>query len=133
MRAIYKRILLTFCCSLLLLAARAQGPMENIVNAVRQNKIADVAKYFDNIVPITINNVQTAYSRSQAELVLKDFFTKNFPQDVTVISSGSPNSTSKFVISDLVTDNGVKYTLYILVKLKDNTDYYLQEIRINKK
>lgn len=114
-------------------AAQAQGPMENIVNDVRQNKIDDLARYFDNIVPITINNVQSTYSRTQAGLVLKDFFAKNVPLELTVISSGSPNATSKFAISDLTTENGVKYTLYILLKLKDNTDYYLQEIRINKK
>jgi len=134
MNRFYKRLLFTLLCSFSFWASQAQNQqlpiMEGIVNAIRQNRVEDMSKYFDIIVPITMNNVQATYSPAQAELVLKDFFSKNVPQDINVISSGSPNATSKFSISDLTTSSG-KYTLYILVKLKDNTTYMLQEIRLN--
>lgn len=90
-----------------------------------------MVKYFDNIVPITINNNQSIYSRNQAEVVLKDFFEKNIPKDFLIMDNGSPNNTSKFIIGNLVTPSGTKYNIYILMKLK-NTDYMLQEIKMNK-
>ncbi len=105
--------------------------MEDVVNAIKNNRIEDMSKYFDNIVPVTINNTQTIYSRNQAEVVLKDFFDKNIPKDFLILDNGSPNTTSKFIIGDLFTPSGTKYNVYILMKLKDN-NFFLQEIRINK-
>jgi hypothetical protein len=131
MRNFTKRLIFTVTCVLFLVSAKAQSQLEDVVNAIRSNKIADITKYYDNIVPITMNNVQNTYSRSQAEMVLKDFFTKNTPTDLTILNSGNPNSSSKFAIGDLNTPNG-KYSVYILFKLKDNSVYMLQEIRINK-
>jgi hypothetical protein len=125
---------LTVICIFFLVPAQAQqsqNQLEDIVNDIRSNKITDITKYYDNIVPITMNNAQSTYSRSQAEMVLKDFFTKNTPIDLTILNSGTPNPTSKFAIGDLNTSNG-KYSIYILLKTKDNTNYLLQELRLNK-
>jgi hypothetical protein len=89
-----------------------------------------MVKYFDNIVPITINNVQNVYSHNQAELVLRDFFDKNVPRDVTVMDNGSPTKTSKFLIGTFTTAQN-KYNLYLLMKMNSGV-YLLQEIRLNK-
>jgi hypothetical protein len=105
--------------------------MEDMVNAIRTNRVEDMVKYFDNFVPITINNNQSMFSHNQAEVVLKDFFEKNNPKDFVVMDNGSPNNTSKFAIGAFTTPSGIKYNVYILMKLKDNT-YMLQEIRLNK-
>ncbi len=125
------RLVLTIICVLFLVSAKAQSQLEDVVNDIRSNKITDLTKYYDNVVPITMNNAQSTYSRSQAEMVLKDFFTKNPPIDLSITNSGTPNPTSKFAIGDLSTSNG-KYNIYILLKTKDNTNYLLQEIRLNK-
>lgn len=128
-----KLILFVVSCTLVFFTASAQSrpPMEDVVNAIKNNRIEDLSKYFDNIVPVTINNTQTIYSRNQAEVVLKDFFDKNIPKDFLIMDNGSPNNTSKFIIGNLVTPSGAKYSVYILMKLKDN-NYLLQEIRLNK-
>jgi len=126
-----KRLFFTVTCIFFLVSAKAQSQLEDVVNDIKSNKISDISRYYDNIVPITMNNVQSTYSRSQAEMVLKDFFTRNPATDLTILNSGTPNNTSKFAIGDLNTPNG-KYSIYILFKLKDNSIYMLQEIRINK-
>lgn len=105
--------------------------MEDVVGAIKNNRIEDMSKYFDNIVPVTINNTQTIYSRNQAEVVLKDFFDKNLAKDFLIMDNGSPNATSKFIIGTLLTPAGTKYNVYILIKQKDS-NYYLQDIRLNK-
>jgi hypothetical protein len=115
-------------------SADAQGnraPIEEVVNAIRLNRVSDMVRYFDNFVPITINNNQSIYSHNQAELVLRDFFDKNNPRDFVVTDNGSPSGAAKFVIGYFTTPSGVKYNVYILLKLKDN-NFYLQEIRLNK-
>lgn len=131
MNNIFKKIFLTFTLVAFFIAGHAQSQLEDVVNGIRSNRVSDIVKYFDNIVPITINNVQNTYSRTQAEMVLKDFFSKNAPKDLVIMNSGSPNATSKFAIGDLTTSNG-KYSFYVLLKQKDNGEYLLQEIRINK-
>jgi len=131
MNNLYRSILLTFGFVFIFATANAQSQLEDVVNAIKSNRVTDMTKYFDNIVPITINNVQSTYSKTQAELVLKDFFSKNNPVDINILNSGAPTPTSKFAIGDLNTNTG-KYSLYILFKLKDNNTYLLQEIRLNK-
>ena len=129
-----KLILFVVSCTLTFFTVQAQtarSPMEDVVNAIKNNRIEDMSKYFDNIVPVTINNTQTIYSHNQAEVVLKDFFDKNLPKDFLIMDNGSPNNTTKFIIGSLITPSGTKYNVYILMKLKDN-NYLLQEIRLNK-
>lgn len=128
-----KNFILLVTCTFFLLTGYAQtrSPMEDVVNAIKNNRIEDMSKYFDNIVPVTINNNQTIYSRNQAEVVLKDFFDKNVPKDFLIMDNGSPNQTSKFIIGTLLTPSGSKYNVYILIKQKD-ANYYLQDIRLNK-
>ncbi|MDR3681310.1 MAG: DUF4783 domain-containing protein [Flavipsychrobacter sp.] len=131
MNKFYKSALLIFTFVAFFVSVQAQTQLEDVVNAIKSNRVSDMTKYFDNIVPITINNVQSTYSRTQAELVLKDFFGKNTPKDITILNSGAPTPSSKFAIGDLTTNTG-KYSIYILFKLKDNNNYLLQEIRLNK-
>lgn len=126
-----KKYYLFFYFILLAATAQAQSQLTDIVNAVRSNRVSDMKKYFDNTVPITINSRQSVYSRAQAEVVLKDFFHNNNPKELTIENSGSPDNTSQFVIGDFNTPNG-KYSLYILLKLKDRNNFMVQEIRMDK-
>jgi len=105
--------------------------LEDISNALKTNRLVDMVKYFDNFVPITINNVQSVYGHNQAEIVLQDFFEKNNPRDFTVMDNGSPNNTSKFMIGAFNTTPNGRYNVYILMKMKDNA-FMIQEIRLNK-
>jgi Domain of unknown function (DUF4783) len=133
MKNYLKRLLLLVSCTLMLFTVRAQSgatPIEDMVNAMKNSRVSDMAKYFDTFVPITINNNQTVYSHNQAEIVLRDFFEKNSPANFTATDNGSPDNTSKFVIGNFSTPQGVKYSVYILLKLKGN--FMIQDLRINK-
>jgi hypothetical protein len=126
-----KKIHLIFCFILLAATVQAQSQLDDIVNAVRSSRVSDIKKYFDNTVPITINSTQSIYSRSQAEIVLKDFFRDNNPKDLVIENSGSPDNTSQFAIGSFNTANG-KYNIYILLKMKGRSSYLVQEIRVDK-
>lgn len=123
------------CCSLAFFVVTAQNnshtPLEDVVNAIKNNRVSDLSRYFDNVVPITINNNLALYSQNQAVVVLRDFFEKNNPKDLVVMDNGSPNATSKFMIGHFVAPTGAKYSVYVLLKMKDH-NYILQELRLNK-
>lgn len=134
MKPYLKKLLLSISCLLAFNAGQAQStrtPLEDMVNAIRNDRVVDMVKFFDNFVPLTINNNQSIYSHNQAEVILKDFFDKNIPREFSVMDNGSPDQASKFIIGNLITMNGSRYNVYILMKLKDN-NYMLQDFRLNK-
>jgi hypothetical protein len=110
--------------------AKAQA-LEDVVTYLRNGNVGLLAKSFDNIVTITVSSNQSAYSKTQAEMVLKDFFGKNIVKDFVVMQSGTaPNNNSKYAIGKLTTTNG-NFQLYVLMKLKDGA-YLVQELRFEK-
>lgn len=133
MKKIFTRGLLIAGCVFASFMGFAQGrlPMEDVVNAIRNGRVEELTRYFDNFVPITLNNNQSIYSRNQAEAVLKDFLEKNPPRDFTVMDNGSPNASSKFMIGSLTSNGGTHFNVYVLMKLKETT-YLIQEVRFNK-
>lgn len=111
----------------------AQGsklPVEDVVWAFRNNKIQEITRNFDAYVPVSINNNASNYSRNQAEIVVKDFFEKNPVRDFNVMDTGTPTGNNRSMIATF-TSGGSRYTLYLLMKLKDN-GYVVREIRISK-
>lgn len=126
-----KRLLLVLCCFFVLQQTNAQAPVEEVSNAIKYGKAAEIVKHFDDVVPVTINNSQSTYSRTQAEMVLKDFFGRNNPSDMVILNNNSADNSSRFVVGEMKTAGGGKYSVYILFKLKDKV-YVIREIRFNK-
>jgi hypothetical protein len=134
MNKVFKKLVLLVSCTFLFFTVQAQNshsPLEDMANAIKNNHVSDIVKYFDSFVPITINGSQSVYSRNQAEVVLRDFFEKNPAKDFDVMDNGAADNTSKFMIAALTDTHGIKYSVYILMKLKDSK-YVLQELRFNK-
>ena len=131
MKRLFTKILLTGLFTLFVTFAKAQA-LDEVVNGVRNGNIAQISRYFDNVVVITIGNNQSTYSKTQGEMVLKDFFNKNVPRSFNLLQGGNApgNNTNKFAIGNLTTNNG-NYQVYVLLKLKDGS-YYLQEIRFER-
>ncbi len=128
-----KKIALLVNFTLVFFTVQAQNngsPLEDMVNALKNDRVAEMDKYFDSFVPITINNVQAIYSHNQANIVLKDFFEKNNPKDFTVMENGAPDNSSKFLIGYFTTPAGAKYNVYILMRLKGS--FYIQDFKLNK-
>jgi hypothetical protein len=111
-------------------AQRGRSPVNDIMTALRTNRVEELGRYFDSFVPVTINNNQGNYSRNQAELVLRDFFDRNPPKDFKVMDLGSPEGTSQYGIATFSTPSG-RYGVYVLTKMS-GSNAYIKEIRINK-
>ena len=78
MKNFYKRVLITILFAFALSASvQAQEPLQEVVQYIRGGNVTGMAKYFDKMVGVNINNNQASYSASQAEIILKDFLRIN--------------------------------------------------------
>ena len=133
MKKIYPILCLTVLMIIVpVLISMAQStPVSQINNAFRTGDVAGITRYMDNVVDVTMNNNQSTSSRTQAEMLLRDFFNKNEPKSFEAGHNGQNQQTNTFFsIGHLNTSNG-RYRVYILLK-QQGQNYLLQEIRIEK-
>jgi hypothetical protein len=100
--------------------------IDEVVAALKNGDAAQIAKHFDNTVEITMPDKSNNYSKNQAEIVLKDFFSTNGVKTFEVIHKGE-NSGSQYCIGTLVTKNG-SFRTTVFMKQKSDKQL-LQEIR----
>jgi hypothetical protein len=126
-----KRFLLLISTILVLASFTTPGNgINDIVSALKSGNASLVAKYFDNTVEITLPEKSNSYSRSQAELILRDFFTNNSIKGFSVIHQGE-NAGSQYCIGTLVTKSAAfRTTIYMKQKGDKQT---LQEIRFENR
>lgn len=87
-----------------------------VISAIKSGNSAEVAKYFDTTVNINLPEKSGSYSKTQAELVLRDFFNTNSVKNFEVIHK-SENSGSQYCIGTLTTNNGLfRTTIYMKQK-----------------
>jgi len=88
---------------------------DDAILAIKQGKVSDLIKLFDEKVSIKIINQEDVLSKAQAEANLKYFFekhpVKNFTN--THVSSGNPNV--QYLTGSLETTNG-KYRVSVLIR-----------------
>jgi Domain of unknown function (DUF4783) len=90
--------------------------IDEVIAALKTGNAADMARFFDNTVEINMPDKTNDYSKSQAELVLKDFFSSNPVKNFIVIHKGE-NSGSQYCIGTLVTRTS-NYRTTIFMKQK---------------
>jgi hypothetical protein len=118
---------------LAMVAVKATPPaniLESVAAAIQAGNAKQLAQYFDSNVDITVYNKEEMYSKTQAEMVVKDFFAKNSPASFKIIHKGASNQGSEYAIGTLVTSVG-SFRTYIYIKQK-GTSYFIQEIRFEK-
>ena len=127
-----KLLLLNILLFSLLVPGRAQGSVSDAIdNALRSGDASGISRYFGASVDITINNATSTYSRTQGELVLRDFFSRNAVHGFDIEHSGaSTGGGAVYTIGLLNTGNG-KYKVYLALRQKDG-GYVLKEIRFEK-
>ena len=104
--------------------------MDEVINALKSGNTAQIARFFDNTVEITMPGKSSSFSKSQAELVLKDFFNNNPVKGFEVMHKGD-NAGSQFCIGNLDTKNG-SYRTTLFMKQKGDKQL-LQEIRFESR
>ena len=122
--------LLSLTCLLLFSSFTYRVGIDDIIAAMKTGNASQVAKFFDNNVEISMPDKSNSYSRSQGELVLKDFFANNVVKSFDVIHKGE-NAGSQYCIGTLVTKGG-SFRTTIFMKQKGDQQV-LQELRFENR
>jgi Domain of unknown function (DUF4783) len=104
--------------------------IDEVINAMKAGNAASIARFFDNTVEIDMPGKSNSYGKSQAELVLGDFFSSNTVKSFDVIHKGE-NAGSQYCIGTLVTRSG-SYRTTIFMKQKGERQV-LQKITFENK
>lgn len=121
--------LLTFCLVSVTFFLFSFVSIDDVISAIKLGDAGQLSKFFDNTIEITLPDKSNAYSKSQGELVLKDFFNNNGVKGFEVVNKGE-NAGAKFLVGTLATKNG-DYRTTIYMKQKGDKEL-LQELRFEK-
>lgn len=123
--------LVLFSCSFLLNSFTAptsygtRMEIDDIVSALQTGNASQLSRYFDIRVDITLPDKSDNYSSTQAEMIIRDFFSYNNVRSFEIKYKGE-NNGSKYCIGTLKTRNG-DYRTKLFMKQKDSRQV-LQEI-----
>lgn len=110
-------------------SVKAQS-FDNIANAIRTGNASALAGNFQANVEITIKDAGNSYSKSQAEMVLKNFFSTHQPKAFSIAHEGTSPEGSKYFIGTLNTSAG-NYRTYVYAKSGAGA-LAIQEIRFEE-
>ena len=111
------------------LSSFAQSGIDDVISAMKTGNASGVTKYFDSYIDITMPDKSSNYSRSQGELILKDFFSNNGVKNFEVKHKGN-NDNGDYCIGTLMTRNG-SYRTTVYMRVKGNKQV-IQDIRIQQ-
>jgi hypothetical protein len=100
--------------------------LDDIATAMRSGNVGQLSLYLDYRVDITLDDKADTYSKSQAEMIIRDFFNRNGVRNFQIKQRGE-TAGSGFCIGTLQTQNG-DYRTSLFMKQKGDKQF-LQEIR----
>lgn len=107
--------------------AFAQSDDANITSAMKLGNYKELSKFFDTKVELTILTKENSYSKAQAELIIKDFFSKDKVNGYQVIHQGKSRDGAQYAIGTLTTAT-TSYRTYVLTKTV-NGNTRIQQLR----
>ena len=101
---------------------------DELAEAFRTGDSHRIAGYFDAKVNLALSNQEDVYSKAQAELLIKDFFTKNPAKSFTLVHKGSSKEGSLFAVGTLTCTNSKSFRVSFVIKSVKGVNT-IQELR----
>ena len=102
---------------------------EDIITSIRKGNANKLASFFNSSIELVILERENVYSRSQAVMIMKDFFKKNPPLSFSIIHQGG-KANAKYGIG-LLRTRYQTYRVYLLIKPKGGKPF-IHQLRIEK-
>lgn len=97
---------------------KSQTGIDDIINALKTGNAATISRYIDEQVEISLPHKSDSYSKAQANVILKDFFSNNTIQSFELKHKGD-QSGRQFCIGTLHTATG-NFRTTVFMKPKAN-------------
>ena len=104
--------------------------INNTRAALKAGSSKEFVKNFNTMVELNFEGEKRSYSRSQAELVLKEFFKKYPPTDFQYIHKGASKQGLTYVIGKYTFEDG-SFRVWILIK-KFGDDYLVDSLDFSR-
>ena len=102
---------------------------EQVSAALQAGNAKELSKFFKDNVDLAIGDKEEVYSSAQAELILKDFFSKNTPTSFAIVHQGMSKLGLQYAIGNLVTSTGnFRVSFYIKKTIHGQ---FIQQLRID--
>lgn len=98
---------------------------EDAINALKQAKVSDLIKLFDEKVSIKLLNQEDVLSKAQAEANIKAFFEKHPIKSFSSTHVSSNNPNMQFITGNLETSNG-KFRVSMLIRRNLITQFRIE-------
>lgn len=129
-----KKILYIFFWTIMMLpvlsSAQTGKLPEDIVLSFKTGNATELAKHFHTNVELIILEEEDVYSRSQAEQIIRKFFSTHIPSAFKVIFEGGKENSPRYAIGSLVTSKA-RYRVYILLKMQEGKPL-IHQLRIEE-
>jgi len=128
-RKIWLVLLFQMTCFVPALHAQTGTFPEAIVLAFRAGNAQELTKHFYNNIELIILENEDVYSKTQAEQILRKFFTDHRPSSFNIIHEGGKEA-SRYAIGNLSTSSG-NFRVSFLIKNQDGTPL-IHQLRIEE-
>ncbi len=95
-----------------------------VIDALKTGNSVVLSRYFHTSIELAIPGKEDIYSNKQAELIVKDFFSKHVPSGFVILHKGGKDD-SQYAIGNLSTSNG-RYRVTLLIKMREGKPYIHQ-------
>lgn len=102
------------------MAVSAQTLNAKIAAAIRTANSKDLSTYFNNTLDIALPGNEGTFSKAQAEMVMRDFFSKNPPVSFTLNREGRSKDGSEFGIGTYKCGKHEYRTSFLLKPVQGN-------------
>lgn len=106
----------------------AEDLNDKITRNLKEGNAVELSSSFNNSIELSIMGTEETYSRTQAQMILKDFFIKNKPRNFTITNKGVSDAATRFINGKLETSSGV-FKVYILMKSSSGI-FLITELRL---
>ncbi len=91
---------------------------DNIADAIRSGNASALAAYFAPTIQLSVPSKKGDFSRTQAEIIMQDFFNKYPPSSFSVNSEGKSSGTNYYTLG-IYTSGSVQFKVYYVIQRMD--------------
>ncbi|WP_370088502.1 DUF4783 domain-containing protein [Ekhidna sp.] len=103
----------------LMLGPTQDETVKDIGTAIKAGSSKELIKFCNATVEIKINGESSNYSKAQAEVILRNFFSKNAPKNFTYIHQGASPEGLKYTIGRYTHADGAYRVVMFIKKIGD--------------
>lgn len=112
-------------------AFNSNAQFSEISNAIRNQNVTELSKYFDAQVELITPNQDGNFSKAEAIVIMKSFFSTYKTSSFTLRHQGaSKGQSSEYAIGDM-TASGINFRVFIFLYEK-NGQVFIQQLQFEK-